>query len=318
MTTVLTTTNKPNTSGPSKSPATNSAVVSKESTEQKRSTGTTLATAVKEGATDLAKSAASASQEVIRDTVTGGVSKALLHSVMPLRGILMSNPIGYYGAKPLINYLAPKLDKYLAENNIELNMDSKKMLHQLLFGDIRELDTDITKALEGFFEKAIPQNIKDAFASGSLTKIATATGVSLSSGAGGILNSLFNVPGSNKFTSPFKFLGMKIPFINKLAPKFQPWAAGAGIFLFGGFILKGVSKLFKVIFAGGVLAGGAAIAKKVFNKISAPPQAQNSGIGGAMNALTSMAGAGNPAAAQNPVAGMLGAAKGLAGMFAKK
>ena len=118
MTSVNTTPQSSNINGQSKSPSVKSAVSSKENTSDRRSTGASLASAVKEGASDLAKSAANASHEVIRDSVTGGVSKALLHTVEPLRGILMSNPIGYYGSKPLINYLAPKLDKYLADNNI--------------------------------------------------------------------------------------------------------------------------------------------------------------------------------------------------------
>ena len=223
--------------------------------EEDRKQGASLAGKVGEGLQNAAASATQAGTEVMKESLKGGITQAVANFVGPIRFMVMSNPIGMMAARPLVKFLAPKLEEYLAANNIELPVKASAILNQVLFGDLEDLDGEVAKALDGFIEKALPEDIKAAIQSGNVTKIATLTGASLTSGAKGLMSQIFNT-GNNKFTSPFKFLGAKLPLLNKLSPKFQPWAAGAGVLMFGGLVVRLVIKATKLLIGGTLLATG--------------------------------------------------------------
>jgi hypothetical protein len=273
-----------------------------EQAADKRETGVSLAGKMGEGLQNATSAATIAGGEVVKESLKGGLTQALANFVGPVRFMIMSNPVGMMAARPLVKFLTPKLEEYLAANQIDLPVKPSAVLNQLLFGDLEDLDGEVSKALDGFIEKALPANVKDAIQSGSITKIATITGSSITSGAKDFLSQMFSMPNSNKFTSLFKFMGAKIPFINKLSPRFQPWAAGAGVLMFGGAILRLAVKFAKLAFAGGVLAAGGAFFSKMFKKMSsggagagAAMPGSAGGAGGLMNALGSLAGGGGGA-----------------------
>jgi hypothetical protein len=290
-----------------------------------RAKGKTLASAVGDGLKTTAEAAMNASADVAKESIKGGLTSAVINFVGPVRFMIMSNPIGHLGARPLVKYLAPKLEEYLDANKIELPVKPSAILNQVLFGDLEDIDGEVSKALDGFIEKALPEDVKAAFASGSIINITKVTGVSLGSGAKGLASKIFNMPDSNKFTSFFKFTGQKIPFINKLSPKFQPWAAGAGVFMFGGLAVKLVVKFAKLAFKGGILVALAAGGKKIFDRMTkstgagmAPgPKAPGGAMGGAMNMLSGLAGGGGMhgmgGAQQSGMGNMINAAMGMLG-----
>ncbi len=304
-----------------------------EQAQADRNKGVSLAGKVTEGlkdaATNTANKVTKVTTDVARESLKGGLTQAVANFVGPIRFMIMSNPIGMMAARPLVKFLTPKLEEYLAANKIELPIKPSSILNQLLFGDLEDLDGEVSKALDGFIDKALPEDVKKAIQSGNIAEIAKLTGSSLSSGAKGFLYKVFHHgEKSNYFTSPFKFMGEKTPLINRLSPKFQPWAAGAIVVTFGGFILRTAVKFAKIVFAGGLLAAGGAFAKKIFDRMSkgaAPgsgPEVAKGFGSGALSAMAKMGGASQEHAeagqAKGGIGGALKAATDLAGLFSKK
>lgn len=292
-----------------------------------RSKAKILAGVVGEGLQSATGAAVNASADVAKDVLKGGVTKSVGTIANQFRTILSLNPAFGFVAPPLIKFLTPKFDQYLESNKIVLPISTTVLMKELLYGDLSDMDGEVAKALDGFIDKAMPEDLKKAIESGSIKGISLAIGSNLTSGAKGILSQMFNVPNSNKFTSVFKFAGKKIPLINRLSDKFQPWAAGAGVFMFGGLAVKLLVKATKLLIGGTLLATGGVFVKRIFDKMSKGPSHANpkaeGGMGGAMSALANIAG--GPAAAKpgmmgapGGMGGMMNAASGLMGMFGKK
>jgi hypothetical protein len=319
--------------GPKKTPP----QANKKTKDTDRKKAETLAGTVGKTLESATGAVVGAGADVAKESIKGGLTSAVINFVGPIRFMIMSNPIGHMAARPLVKYLAPKLENYLEANKIDLPVKPSAILNQVLFGDLEDIDGEVSKALDGFIEKALPNDVKKAFESGNLMNIAKVTGVSIGSGAKGLMSQIFNMPNSNKFTSFFKFIGQKTPLLNKLSPKFQPWAAGAGVFMFGGLIVRLVVKATKLLVGGTLLATGGVFAKKIYDKISksqsgamgASKKAPGA-MGGAMNALAGLAGGGKPGggmmdalagaggAPSGGMGNMMNAAQGLMGMLGKK
>lgn len=283
-----------------------------------RTKAKTLAASAKEGFQDATGAVVNAGADVAKDVLKGGVTKSVGTLANQLRTILSLNPAFGMLAPGLISFLTPRFDKYLEANNIELPISTTKLMKELLYGDLSDMDGDVAKALDGFIEKAMPEDLKQALAKPTFAGISKAIGSNLTSGAKGLYSQMFSMPDSNKFTSVFKFAGQKIPFINKLSAKFQPWAAGAGIFMFGGLVVRMVVKATKLLIGGTLLATGGMFVKKMFDKMtkgpSMGPAAPSMGPS-PMSALAGLAGGGgSPMSGGKPGMGnMLNMAQGLMG-----
>lgn len=186
--------------------------------------------------------------------------QGLLHTTfLPINIFVNSLPGGPNAAlmllSPVTSWLSDKLEAHAKSTGIDLPMKPKQAIEKLLTGEYHDLSEDFTNFLTGFVEKAMSPEIQKAFASGNPLQIATATGTTLTGSFKGLMTDIKKTPGS-PFLKPFKLLGSKIPFINKLPPKFQPWAAGLGIFMFGGVIIRMTFKLLKwlLLGAGGIAA----------------------------------------------------------------
>jgi hypothetical protein len=156
---------------------------------------------------------------------------------------------------PVTSWLSDKLELHAKSTGIELPMKPKEAIEKLLTGEYHDLSEEFTNFLTSFVEKAISPEIQKAFASGNPLQIAKATGTTMTGSLKGLMTDIQKTPGS-PLSRPFKLLGSKIPFVNKLPEKFQPWVAGVGIFMFGGAIIRGAFKLVKwlVLGAGGIAA----------------------------------------------------------------
>lgn len=291
----------------------------------------TTASVVGDGLKSTAEAAVNAGANVAKESLKGGLTSAVINFIGPIRFMVMSNPIGHLAARPLIKLLAPKLEDYLKANQIELPVKPSAILNQVLFGDLEDMDGEVSKALDGFIEKALPKDIKEAINSGDIKKIAGITATGLTSGTKGIFNQLFNFePGKSKFTSPFKFIGAKTPLLKKLPKTFQPWAAGAGVLMFGGLIVRLVKQVAKLLVGGTLIASAGVFGKKMFDKMTKSSGGMHaakspSAMGSAMNMLSGLAGAGggampgaHPGSQQPGLGNMLSTATNLLGMFGKK
>jgi hypothetical protein len=186
--------------------------------------------------------------------------QGLLHTTfLPINIFVNNLPGGPNAAlmllSPVTSWLSDKLESHAKSTGIELPMKPKQAIEKLLTGEYHDLSEEFTNFLTGFVEKAISPEIQKAFASGNPLHIAKATGTSLTGSLKGLMTDIQKTPGS-PFLKPFKLLGAKIPFVNKLPQQFQPWAAGLGIFMFGGVIIRMAFKLVKwlILGAGGIAA----------------------------------------------------------------
>ena len=292
--------------------------------EQNREQGGMLS-AVKDGVGKTVDVATQAGAEVMKESAKTSLS-TVLHSVIhPLRMQLNMPPLVIVKG-PIMSFLSSSLDKYMKENQVDIGMSAQEIVTELIDGNLDKLSGEVTNLVTDFVQKSMSDDLKNAIAQKSPTKIAMAAGTSLTTGAKGLFSQMFNMPNSNKFTSFFKFFGQKIPFVNKLGPKWQPWAAGAFLFTFGGAIVRLTAKFVNLIFKGGILAGGAVLAKKIFDKMMpGPGKAQApQAPGGMLGNIAKMA-AGPGASPMHAAAGQakggglgqaLGAATDLLGMFA--
>lgn len=290
----------------------------KNTTEANRQEGKTLAGAVGEGIKNTTSAVATAGVDVVKESAKSSITSVVKNAVYPLRMQLSIPPLSFL-VGPISNFITGKLDKYIQDNNIQIGMQPSAIVHELLFGDIEKLSTEATDLLGSFWKKSIPDKLKAAIESKSPIKILMASGGGVTSVVRAVFNQMFS-ESKNKFTSPFIFLGKKIPFVNKLSPKFQPWAAGVGTFLFGGMAVRLVIKAVKYLVGLTVLGTGGVFVKKMYDKLtkqkpgtpppdSSAPAAKPSIAGTAMNALTKMAGVGPGGAPSNP-ATAVGAAGG--------
>jgi hypothetical protein len=186
--------------------------------------------------------------------------QGLLHTTfLPINIFVNSLPGGPNAAlmllSPVTSWVSDKLESYAKSTGYNLPMNPKHAIEKLLTGEYHDLSEEFTNFLTGFVEKAMSPEIQKAFASGNPLKIATATGTTLTGSFKGLMTDIQKTPGS-PFLKPFKLLGAKIPFVNRLPQKFQPWVAGLGIFMFGGAVIRGALKLVKwlVLGAGGIAA----------------------------------------------------------------
>jgi hypothetical protein len=292
----------------------------------------TTANVVGDGLKITAEAAVNASANVAKESLKGGLTSAVINFIGPIRFMVMSNPIGHLAARPLIKFLSPKLEDYLKANQIDLPVKPSAILNQVLFGDLEDMDGEVSKALDGFIDKALPKDVKDAINSGDIKKIAGLTATGLTSGTKGILNQLFNFePGKSKFTSPFKFIGATTPLLNKLPKTFQPWAAGAAVLMFGGVVVRFLKWAAKLVVGGTLLAGAGVFGKKIFDTMTKKSAGGMHGdksqgaMGTAMNMLSGLAGAGgggmsspHSGSHQPGLGNMLSTATNLLGMFGKK
>lgn len=186
--------------------------------------------------------------------------QGLLHTTfLPINIFVNSLPGGPNAAlmllSPVTSWVSDKLESYAKSTGYNLPMNPKQAIEKLLTGEYHDLSEEFTNFLTGFVEKAMSPEIQKAFASGNPLKIATATGTTLTGSLKGLMTDIQKTPGS-PFLKPFKLLGAKIPFVNRLPQKFQPWVAGLGFFMFGGAVIRGAFKLVKWLVLG---AGGIAV-----------------------------------------------------------
>jgi len=186
--------------------------------------------------------------------------QGLLHTTfLPINGFINLFPGGPKAAlmllSPVTSWLSEKLESHIKSSGIPFPMQPKEVIEKLLTGEYHHLSEEVTNFLTGFVEKAMSPEIQKAFASGNPLKIATATGTTLTGSLKGLMTDIQKTPG-NPFLKPFKLLGTKIPFVNRLPQKFQPWVAGLGFFMFGGAVIRGAFKLVKWLVLG---AGGIAV-----------------------------------------------------------
>jgi len=214
------------------------------------------AKSITEGVT---KTAIAQGSEVAKSGMKYGLQGLLHTTFLPINGFINLFPGGPKAAlmllSPVTSWLSDKLEMHAKATGIDLPMKPKEAIEKLLTGDYHDLSEEFTNFLTGFVEKSMSPEIQKAFASGNPLHIAKATGTSLTGSFKGLMNDIQKTPGS-PLIKPFKLLGSKIPFINKLPPKFQPWAAGLGIFMFGGVIIRMTFKLLKwlLLGAGGIAA----------------------------------------------------------------
>jgi hypothetical protein len=218
----------------------------------------------------VADTAQQVTQNVTRTAIAHGTDAAKTGMKMGFNGLLHTtfSPINFFVStlpggpqaalmllSPVTTWLSEKLETHAKSSGIELPMKPKEVIEKLLTGEYHDLSEEFTNFLTSFVEKAMSPEIQKAFASGKPLQIATATGTTLTGSLKNILTDIKKAPG-NPLMKPFKVLGAKIPFVNKLPQKFQPWVAGLGLFMFGGAILRGAFKLFKwlLLGAGGIAA----------------------------------------------------------------
>lgn len=178
--------------------------------------------------------------------------------IFPIRA-MMANPLIGMAAQPIAKILGSRLDKYIQQNNIDFPMNPSEVIQELLFGDPSKLSDEITNTLEDFISKSLPKNITDAVQTGNPLKIASAFGTNISSGAQGLVDDVKQTQGGNNFfMKTLNWVGNKVPGLNRLPNKARPWAAGAGILMFGGMIFRAVKSMIKWVAA--LAAGGAGMA----------------------------------------------------------
>ncbi|MEY3369954.1 MAG: hypothetical protein RLZZ361_624 [Cyanobacteriota bacterium] len=218
--------------------------------------------------------------------------EGLLHTTfLPINMFVNNLPGGPTAAltllSPVTSWLSKQLEFHAKSTGIELPMKPKEAIEKLLTGEYHELSEEFTNFLTGFVEKAISPDIQKAFASGNPFQIAKATGTTVTDSLKGLMTNIQNTPG-NPFLKPLKLLGSKLPFVNKLPEKFQPWAAGAGLFLFGGALIRLSLKFIKWLIVG---AGGIAVWKFAQNTLLGGINPNHSGSlgrsggGGLMNLI---------------------------------
>lgn len=297
----------------------------KNSSPANRKDGESLAGAVTQGLDKAAGTVASLGGEFMKESMKGGLSKTIFMAMQPVRRTLGSNPITEAAFMQFVKMLAPKLDEYLAANKIQLPMESSALIEKLFFGRQYDLDGEVSKVLDGFIEKALPQDLQQALTEGNLSKIAMASSSSLTTGVKGLVSQVLNFnPKGNKFANIFRFAGAKLPLVNRLSKRFQPWAAGGLIFMFGGAVINLFIRFTKLVLNGALLAGALALGKKFLDWTSKKkPPGAGGGLpgmmggggagGGLMNALGSvaqMAGGAKPGGMGMPGLGGLGGAPG--------
>lgn len=213
------------------------------------------AKSITEGAT---KTALAHGSEAAKTGIKIGLQGLLHTTFLPINGFINLFPGGPKAAlmllSPVTSWLSEKLESHIKSSGIPFPMQPKEVIEKLLTGEYHDLSEEVTNFLTGFVEKAISPEIQQAFASGNPLQIAKATGTTLTGSLKGLFQDMQKTPG-NPFLKPFKLLGAKIPFINRLPERVQPWVAGLGFFMIGGAVLRGAFKLFKwLVLGSGVIA----------------------------------------------------------------
>lgn len=231
-------------------------------------TGKTLAGHVAKTAEGVAKVAAQRGAKLAQAGTKTAISLMLTSTFGPISLLVNSLGPAKIIIQPLTNWLADKLERYIAKNNINLEVSAKEVIEKLVSGHYQELSEDVTNIAGAFINDALDPKIQQALASGNPMKIAKSMGLSL--------QSLMDTEGAapSKFFGVdklFSALGKRIPLINKLPKTFQPWVAGAGTLMFGGFIVRSVIKFFKwAFFLGGITVIGSWAKKLLFSGGGAP------------------------------------------------
>lgn len=240
---------------------------------------------------------------------TKGAVNILLHTTFyPVTVMLQSldrqtGGMAQIAISTIAKWLSPKLDAHFKELGVNLKMPTDQIIHNLLMGNYDALSTEASESIASFVENVMPPEVRQALESGNPVKIARATGMSL---AGGVKDMVGQIKSERGWlmTAPFKWLGKKIPYMNRLPKAAQPWAAGGLIVLFGGFILRGMKKLIKLAAGGALLATAWGFAQKAL-KGGMQAGSRASGLGNIMGAVSGLAGGARPGASGSGAGGML-------------
>jgi hypothetical protein len=254
-----------------------------------RDTARSLAGSISENVT---KSALATGEKVAKETTKTAIKVFLYNTMAPINFFVNNTPGAMLILKPLTDWLSGKIEVYATKNNIELPISPKKMAESLLQGRFDELSDEVTDILGGFLEKSISADLRKAFSEGNILDIGKHTGFQLSGKFKGIMGEVNKTQG-NLLTKPFKWLGNKIPFVNKLPVSVQPWLAGGLLLTFGGMIVRGTVKAIKWIIFG---AGGIAMLNFGKKALMGGVKSQaGSQVGNLMGAMSGM-GASSPGA----------------------
>lgn len=236
---------------------------SSETNDKNRDAGKTLASRVGDTAQKITegvtKTAIAQGGEAAKMGMKMGLEGILYTTFYPINLFVNNLPGGPQAAlmllSPVSGWLSDKLEAHAQKIGFPLPMKPKEIIEKLLTGEYHELSDEVTNMLTSFVEKAMSPEIQKAFASGNPLQIAKATGTSITGSLKGIASDMQNIQG-NLLTKPFKWLGSKIPFVNRLPKALQPWAAGIGAFMFGGAIIRTAFKFVNWLILG---AGGIAL-----------------------------------------------------------
>ena len=234
--------------------------------------------------TDAAKQGAKTAASMLLHTTFYPVTM-LTHSLNQGTGG-MAEPV----IATLSKWLAPKIDSHLQKLGIKTSMPADQIVHNLIHGHYGELSDDVIDGLSSFVEKVMPAPLREALSSGNPLAIASATGMSAMGGVKDAMGQMKQEKGS-MLTAPFKLLGRKTPFLNKLPKALQPWAAGGVALFLGKMILHGVKKLLKLAVSGALLATVFGFGKKILSG-GVKAGGKTGGIGNLMGAVSGMAGGG--------------------------
>lgn len=204
--------------------------------------------------------------------------------------------MAHMAVSTLSKWLSPKLDSHFEKLGLDFSMPTGVIINNLLMGDYHKLSDEVIEALTSYVEKSMPKNVQEALASGNPMRIASATGMSMMGGVKDVVGGIKQEQGKGWLvTAPFKWLGKRIPYLNRLPQGVQPWVAGGIVFYLGKTIFHGVKKLVKLAAGGALLATVIGFGKKILSG-GMKASAGTSGIGNLMGAMSGMAG-GKPGAA---------------------
>jgi hypothetical protein len=276
-------------------------VANKQYKEGLRATAKTLAGSISESVT---KNALVTGEKVAKETTKTAINVFLYNTMAPINFFVNNTPGAMWVLKPLSDWLAQKIEVYASKNSIELPISPRKMAENLLKGNYDDLSDEVTDIMGGFLEKSISADLRKAFSEGNILEIGKHTGLQMSGAFKGIVGEVNNIQG-NVLTKPFKWLGKKIPFVNKLPGGVQPWVAGGLLLTFGGMIIRGTVKAVKWIIFG---AGGIALLnfgkKALMGGVKSQAGSQMGNIMGAMAGMNS-----------NPVGGRKAASNSMGGVM---
>jgi len=265
--------------------------------------------------TDAAKKGAKTAASLVLTTTFWPVTE-MIHMFDSQTGGMAHMAVG-----TLSKWLSPKLDSHFKKLGLNFSMPTGEIINNLLMGDYHKLSDEVIDALTNYVEKAMPKNVQAALASGNPLQIASATGVSMMGGVKDLMGGIKQEREQGKgwwITAPFKWIGKKTPYLNKLPPVVQPWLAGGIIFYLGKKIFHGVKKLVKFAAGGALLATVIGFGKKILSGGMKAASAGGSPAGGLLGAVSGLAGAGHGApGAAGKAGGIMDMANLAMGAFSK-